>query len=163
MIDNMYTRLRPIPTGMRLTVVPIASATAPNSVALLAFPAIGTALHMTQTQFGLWSALAIHDTSSVVGATAKFSRNTVPRETAISSSLAFVIGAIAAMALPPQIAVPAVMRNEGSFLHIQQSSQPPTQNHGEADAACGVETTQAANAKNLLQIHAESKAHHGCL
>lgn len=43
-----------------------------NSVALLAFPVIGTALHMTQTQFGLWSALAIHDTSSVVGAAAKF-------------------------------------------------------------------------------------------
>ena len=40
-----------------------------NSVA---FPAIGSALHLTQTQFGLWSALAIHDTSSVVGATAKF-------------------------------------------------------------------------------------------
>jgi uncharacterized integral membrane protein (TIGR00698 family) len=43
-----------------------------NSVALLLFPLIGTALHMTQTQFGLWSALAIHDTSSVVGASAKF-------------------------------------------------------------------------------------------
>ncbi len=43
-----------------------------NPVALLAFPAIGTALHLTQTQFGLWAALAIHDTSSVVGATAKF-------------------------------------------------------------------------------------------
>jgi uncharacterized integral membrane protein (TIGR00698 family) len=43
-----------------------------NSVALLAFPAIGTALHMTQTQFGLWAALAIHDTSSVVGASAKY-------------------------------------------------------------------------------------------
>ena len=43
-----------------------------NSVALLLFPLIGTALHMTQTQFGLWSALAIHDTSSVVGAAAKF-------------------------------------------------------------------------------------------
>jgi uncharacterized integral membrane protein (TIGR00698 family) len=43
-----------------------------NSVALLAFPLIGTALHLTQTQFGLWAALAIHDTSSVVGATAKF-------------------------------------------------------------------------------------------
>ena len=43
-----------------------------NSVALLTFPAIGTLLHMTQAQFGLWSALAIHDTSSVVGATAKF-------------------------------------------------------------------------------------------
>lgn len=43
-----------------------------NSVALLAFPPIGVALHMTQTQFGLWAALAIHDTSSVVGASAKF-------------------------------------------------------------------------------------------
>jgi len=43
-----------------------------NSVALLLFPAIGLAFHMTQTQFGLWTALAIHDTSSVVGAAAKF-------------------------------------------------------------------------------------------
>lgn len=43
-----------------------------NSVALFLFPAIGYALHMTQSQFGLWSALAIHDTSSVVGATAKY-------------------------------------------------------------------------------------------
>jgi uncharacterized integral membrane protein (TIGR00698 family) len=43
-----------------------------NSVALLTFPAIGWLLHMSQPQFGLWSALAIHDTSSVVGATAKY-------------------------------------------------------------------------------------------
>ena len=43
-----------------------------NSVALFLFPVIGLALHMTQSQFGLWSALAIHDTSSVVGATAKY-------------------------------------------------------------------------------------------
>jgi len=43
-----------------------------NSVALFLFPLIGYALHMTQAQFGLWSALAIHDTSSVVGATAKY-------------------------------------------------------------------------------------------
>jgi uncharacterized integral membrane protein (TIGR00698 family) len=43
-----------------------------NSVALLVFPLIGNSLHLTQTQFGLWSALAIHDTSSVVGASAKF-------------------------------------------------------------------------------------------
>ena len=42
-----------------------------NSIALLTFPAIGSAFHLTQTQFGLWSALAIHDTSSVVGAAAK--------------------------------------------------------------------------------------------
>lgn len=43
-----------------------------NSVALFLFPVIGLALHMSQSQFGLWSALAIHDTSSVVGATAKY-------------------------------------------------------------------------------------------
>jgi len=43
-----------------------------NSIALLTFPAIGTALHMSQSEFGLWSALAIHDISSVVGATAKY-------------------------------------------------------------------------------------------
>jgi uncharacterized integral membrane protein (TIGR00698 family) len=43
-----------------------------NSIALLTFPVVGTVLHMTQTQFGLWSALAIHDISSVVGATAKY-------------------------------------------------------------------------------------------
>ena len=43
-----------------------------NSVALLTFPAIGAALRLSQTQFGLWAALAIHDTSSVVGACAKF-------------------------------------------------------------------------------------------
>jgi uncharacterized integral membrane protein (TIGR00698 family) len=43
-----------------------------NSIALLIFPPLGWALHLTQTQFGLWAALAIHDTSSVVGATARY-------------------------------------------------------------------------------------------
>jgi uncharacterized integral membrane protein (TIGR00698 family) len=43
-----------------------------NSVALLLFPLIGAAAGLTQAQFGLWAALAIHDTSSVVGAGAKF-------------------------------------------------------------------------------------------
>ena len=43
-----------------------------NSIALLTFPAIGLWLHLSQTQFGLWAALAIHDTSSVVGAAAKY-------------------------------------------------------------------------------------------
>jgi uncharacterized integral membrane protein (TIGR00698 family) len=43
-----------------------------NSVALLVFPAVGWWLHLSQNQFGLWAALAIHDTSSVVGATAKY-------------------------------------------------------------------------------------------
>ena len=43
-----------------------------NSVALLTFPTIGLWLKLSQTQFGLWAALAIHDTSSVVGASAKY-------------------------------------------------------------------------------------------
>lgn len=43
-----------------------------NSIALFVFPAIGAALHLTQQQFGVWSAIAIHDTSSVVGAASAF-------------------------------------------------------------------------------------------
>ena len=39
-----------------------------NAVALFAFPPIGHAAGLSDAQFGLWSALAIHDTSSVVGA-----------------------------------------------------------------------------------------------
>ncbi|QZE12755.1 putative sulfate exporter family transporter [Halosquirtibacter laminarini] len=39
-----------------------------NSIALLIFPPIGHLLNMSQTQFGYFSALAIHDTTSVVGA-----------------------------------------------------------------------------------------------
>lgn len=40
-----------------------------NACALIIFPLIGHHLELTQAQFGLWSALAIHDTSSVVGVT----------------------------------------------------------------------------------------------
>jgi uncharacterized integral membrane protein (TIGR00698 family) len=43
-----------------------------NSVALFLFPLIGLVLHMSQSQFGLWAALAIQDTSSVVGAATKY-------------------------------------------------------------------------------------------
>ncbi|NTW49077.1 MAG: putative sulfate exporter family transporter [Chlorobiales bacterium] len=43
-----------------------------NSVALFVFPEVGTWLHMSQNQFGLWAAIAIHDTSSVVGAASKY-------------------------------------------------------------------------------------------
>ena len=43
-----------------------------NSIALLTFPSIGLWLKLSQSQFGLWAALAIHDTSSVVGAAAKY-------------------------------------------------------------------------------------------
>src|ERR1035438_503566 len=60
-----------------------------NSVALLTFPSIGTALHMTQTQFGLWSALAIHDISSVVGATAKYGTVALAVGTPLSSPVLY--------------------------------------------------------------------------
>jgi uncharacterized integral membrane protein (TIGR00698 family) len=43
-----------------------------NSVALFTFPLIGHYLHLSQLQFGFWSAIAIHDTSSVVGAASKY-------------------------------------------------------------------------------------------
>lgn len=43
-----------------------------NSVALILFPPLGHWLELTQHQFGLWSAIAIHDTSSVVGAAYTF-------------------------------------------------------------------------------------------
>jgi len=39
-----------------------------NGLGLIIFPYAGHMLGMSQTDFGLWSALAIHDTSSVVGA-----------------------------------------------------------------------------------------------
>lgn len=43
-----------------------------NSIALFIFPSIGAHFHLSQSQFGLWSALAIHDTSSVVGAASRY-------------------------------------------------------------------------------------------
>src|SRR5215472_5482176 len=43
-----------------------------NSVALFVFPLLGVMFGLSQEQFGLWSALAIHDTSSVIGAAARY-------------------------------------------------------------------------------------------
>lgn len=75
-----------------------------NSIALLTFPLIGWALHLTQTQFGLWAALAIHDTSSVVGAAEKY------------GSVALVIGMTVKLAralwiVPVSIATAVVKRS----------------------------------------------------
>ena len=68
-----------------------------NSVALFLFPVIGLALHMSQTQFGLWSALAIHDTSSVVGATAKYGAEALAVGTTIKLARALWIVPLAAV------------------------------------------------------------------
>jgi uncharacterized integral membrane protein (TIGR00698 family) len=44
-----------------------------NAVAIILFPIIGEHLEMTNFEFGAWSALAIHDTSSVIGSATIFS------------------------------------------------------------------------------------------
>ena len=43
-----------------------------NAVALVVFPEIGRLAALDQSAFGMWAAIAIHDTSSVVGAAAKY-------------------------------------------------------------------------------------------
>jgi len=54
-----------------------------NSVALLIFPRIGHWLNLSQQQFGLWCAIAIHDTSSVVGTSAKYGHEALQIATTI--------------------------------------------------------------------------------
>jgi len=43
-----------------------------NAVALFIFPVMGHYFHLSQQQFGIWAAIAIHDTSSVVGAATNY-------------------------------------------------------------------------------------------
>ena len=52
-----------------------------NAIALFIFPPMGHALGLTQQQFGTWAAIAIHDTSSVVGAGAAFDQMYFPGST----------------------------------------------------------------------------------
>jgi uncharacterized integral membrane protein (TIGR00698 family) len=66
-----------------------------NSIALLIFPFIGSALRLTQSQFGLWAALAIHDTSSVVGAAAKYGNESLALGTTVKLARALWIVPIA--------------------------------------------------------------------
>jgi uncharacterized integral membrane protein (TIGR00698 family) len=76
-----------------------------NSVALLTFPVIGEWLKLTQTQFGLWSALAIHDTSSVVGASAKYGTVALAVGTTVKLARALWI-------VPVSVATAAVKRSK---------------------------------------------------
>ena len=57
-----------------------------NSLALFVFPPIGNWLQLSQHQFGMWAAIAIHDTSSVVGAAASYGE--VALQTAVTIKLA---------------------------------------------------------------------------
>lgn len=62
-----------------------------NSVALLIFPIIGHYFGLTQNQFGLWSAIAIHDTSSVVGAAQSYGSEALQIATTIKLARALWI------------------------------------------------------------------------
>jgi len=66
-----------------------------NSVALFLFPWIGHSLHLTQHQFGVWAAIAIHDTSSVVGAASKYGAEALQVATTIKLERALWIIPIA--------------------------------------------------------------------
>lgn len=62
-----------------------------NAVALLIFPALGHWLGLTQHQFGLWAALAIHDTSSVVGASLQYGAEALQTGTTVKLARALWI------------------------------------------------------------------------
>ncbi|MGC1294543.1 MAG: putative sulfate exporter family transporter [Alloacidobacterium sp.] len=81
-----------------------------NSIALLIFPAIGAAMHLSQTQFGLWSALAIHDTSSVVGAAAKYG--------AVALAIGTTVKLARALWIVPVALVTAAVRKSKTRIHL---------------------------------------------
>jgi uncharacterized integral membrane protein (TIGR00698 family) len=62
-----------------------------NSIALFLFPPIGHHLGLTQQQFGVWAAIAIHDTSSVVGAAAKYGSEALKLATVVKLTRALWI------------------------------------------------------------------------
>ena len=68
-----------------------------NSIALILFPIIGHALGMSQTQFGVWAAIAIHDTSSVVGAAQTYGADALAIATTVKLARALWIAAVALM------------------------------------------------------------------
>lgn len=57
-----------------------------NAVALYVFPPVGHLLHLSQTQFGLWAGVAIHDISSVVGAGLSYGSDALNTATAVKLS-----------------------------------------------------------------------------
>lgn len=62
-----------------------------NSAALFLFPLIGHALHLSENQFGLWCAIAIHDTSSVVGAATRYGAHALEVATTVKLARALWI------------------------------------------------------------------------
>lgn len=82
-----------------------------NAVALFLFPALGHWLNMTQQEFGMWAAIAIHDTSSVVGAGAAYGEEALQVATTIKLTRALWI-------IPLALLTTVIFRSEGKKISI---------------------------------------------
>ena len=88
-----------------------------NAVALFIFPWIGHSLNLTESQFGLWCALAIHDTSSVVGATLQFGAKALEVGTTIKLARALWI-------IPVAMTI-GFIRSRGPQKEVGQKTKKP--------------------------------------
>jgi uncharacterized integral membrane protein (TIGR00698 family) len=82
-----------------------------NSIALFVFPAVGQWLQMSQSDFGLWCAIAIHDTSSVVGAANKYGAEALQVATTVKLARALWI-------IPVALITAVVFKNKSSKVKI---------------------------------------------
>ena len=82
-----------------------------NSVALVLFPFIGHTLNLSQTQFGMWCAIAIHDTSSVVGAASKYGPQALEIATTVKLARALWI-------IPVAFLSTFIFKNKGTKIKI---------------------------------------------
>ncbi len=78
---------------------------------LFIFPVIGHALNMSQHEFGTWAAIAIHDTSSVVGAGAAYGEEALRVATTIKLTRALWI-------IPLAIATSFIFKSKGQKISI---------------------------------------------
>ncbi|MRX69899.1 conserved hypothetical integral membrane protein [Flavobacterium resistens] len=82
-----------------------------NSIALFVFPFIGHQLGLSQKDFGLWCAIAIHDTSSVVGAANKYGAEALQIATTVKLARALWI-------IPISLITAAIFKNKNSRIKI---------------------------------------------
>jgi uncharacterized integral membrane protein (TIGR00698 family) len=88
-----------------------------NAAALYAFPVLGHALGLTQVQFGTWAGIAIHDISSVVGASAHYGLDALQTATAVKLSRALWI-------IPVGFAAAAVFRTRKTDSQMATHQKP---------------------------------------
>ena len=82
-----------------------------NSIALFAFPLVGNWLNMSQNDFGMWCAIAIHDTSSVVGAANKYGAEALQVATTVKLARALWI-------IPVALITAVVFKNKASKVKV---------------------------------------------